>query len=132
MKQSDALSRCTLSYLTSVDGPNLRRCSADGVLPWNGNTFLGGGERRSSRGGCQGRNQRPPHRIKHFVYAPVIEIDGNDARAWSDVIVSLVPKEGSAEMSFVGRYHDHLRREKWMLATAQAHHGENRRRPARR
>lgn len=75
------------------------------------------GAQRDHRG-LPGTQPKIPHRIKHFVYAPVIEIYGNDARAWSDVIVSLVPEEGPAEMSFVGRYHDHLRREngRWLLS----------------
>ncbi|OSC26225.1 hypothetical protein B8W69_17585 [Mycobacterium vulneris] len=87
----------------------------DGVLPWGGNTFRG---RKEIIEGLPGTQPEIPHRIKHFVYAPVIEIDGDDARAWSDVIVSLVPEEGPAEMSFVGRYHDHLRREngRWLLS----------------
>ncbi|EUA30647.1 snoaL-like domain protein [Mycobacterium xenopi 4042] len=42
---------------------------------------------------------------------------GKEARAWSDAIVALIPEDGRAEMSFVGRYHDHLRREngRWLL-----------------
>lgn len=87
----------------------------DGVLPWGGNTFRG---RKEIIEGLPETQPKIPHRIKHFVYAPVIEIYGNDARAWSDVIVSLVPEAGPAEMSFVGRYHDHLRREngRWLLS----------------
>ena len=86
----------------------------DGVLPWAGKTFRG---RKEIIEGLPGTQPEIPHRIKHFVYAPVIEIYGNDARAWSDVIVSLVPEQGPAEMSFVGRYHDQLRREdgRWLL-----------------
>lgn len=88
-------------------------CS-DGVLPWAGQTFRG---REAIIEGLPATQPPIPHRIKHFVYAPVIELYGNEARAWSDVIVSLVPEDGPAEMSFVGRYHDHLRREngRWLL-----------------
>ncbi|HEV7854918.1 MAG TPA: nuclear transport factor 2 family protein [Mycobacterium sp.] len=86
----------------------------DGVLPWGGKTYRG---RKEIIEGLPGTQPEIPHRIKHFVYAPVIEIDGDEARAWSDVIVSLVPEAGPAEMSFVGRYHDHLCRQngRWLL-----------------
>ncbi|BBX18314.1 MULTISPECIES: nuclear transport factor 2 family protein [Mycolicibacterium] len=87
----------------------------DGVLPWAGQTFRG---RKAIMEGLPATQPSTPHRIKHFVYAPVIDIYENEARAWSDVIVSLIPEDGPAEMSFVGRYHDHLRREdgRWRLS----------------
>ncbi|MFI5040431.1 MAG: nuclear transport factor 2 family protein, partial [Acidimicrobiales bacterium] len=58
-----------------------------------------------------------PGRIKHIVFPPVIDLDEGRAKAWSDVIVSLVPPAGPAELSFVGRYHDRLRMEdgRWRL-----------------
>lgn len=89
-------------------------CS-DGVLPWAGQTFRG---RHAIIDGLPATQPATPHGIKHFVFAPVIEIHDDEARAWSDVIVSLVPQDGPAEMSFVGRYHDHLRREegRWLLS----------------
>ncbi|WP_333730406.1 nuclear transport factor 2 family protein [Mycobacterium xenopi] len=65
--------------------------------------------------------RRPASRIsrrpEHILFAPVIEMHGKEARAWSDAIVALIPEDGRAEMSFVGRYHDHLRREngRWLL-----------------
>ncbi len=80
----------------------------DGVLPWAGQTFRG---REAIVRGLPGTQPPTPHSIKHFVFSPVIDIEGDEAAAWSDVIVSLVPKEGPAVMSFVGRYHDRLRHE---------------------
>ncbi|EUA51417.1 hypothetical protein I552_2358 [Mycobacterium xenopi 3993] len=50
--------------------------------------------------------RRPASRIsrrpEHILFAPVIEMHGKEARAWSDAIVALIPEDGRAEMSFVG------------------------------
>lgn len=78
----------------------------DGVLPWAEHVFRG---REEIVKGLPKTQPPTPGGIKHFVFSPVIDIDGQDAYAWSDVIVSLVPAEGPAEMSFVGRYHDRYR-----------------------
>lgn len=88
---------------------------ADGVLPWGGEMFRGPSEIASGLPATQPPN---PHRIKHLVFSPVIEITGETAKAWSDVVVSLLSENGHAQMSFVGRYHDHLRLcgDHWLLS----------------
>jgi hypothetical protein len=87
----------------------------DGVLPWDGQTFTGPEEIVR---GLPSTQPPKPGLIRHFVFSPVIDVDGDEARAWSDIIVSLVPAEGPAEMSFVGRYHDRFRYEdgRWRVA----------------
>ncbi len=79
----------------------------DGILPWGPYVFRGPSEIRSGLP----KVEPAPHSIKHFVFSPVIDVVGDAASAWSDVIVSLIPKQGPAEMSFVGRYHDRFSRE---------------------
>jgi hypothetical protein len=76
------------------------------VLPWGEETFRGPSEIAA---GLPATQPPGPYRIKHLVFAPVIEITGETAKAWSDVVVSLLPENGQAQMSYVGRYHDHLR-----------------------
>jgi hypothetical protein len=88
----------------------------DGALPWGGRTLQGRAEIVAGLPATQ-----PPERgrIKHLVFSPVIDIEGRQAAAWSDVIVSLVPPDGPAEMSFVGRYHDRFRHEggRWRISS---------------
>lgn len=90
--------------------------TTDATLPWGGETLQG---RDGIVRGLPATQPPAPGRIKHLVFAPVIDIDGDTARAWSDVIVSLVPEDGPAEMSFVGRYHDRFRREEgvWRMTS---------------
>ena len=80
----------------------------DVVLPWAGTVLRG---RQAIVAGLPAHEPPEPGRIKYFAYAPVIDIEGSEASAWSEVIVSRVPASGAAEMSWVGRYHDRLRRE---------------------
>jgi hypothetical protein len=81
---------------------------ADGQLPWGGQTLQGPADIET---GLPATQPDAPGGIKHFVFSPVIDVDGDTASAWTDVIVALVNPDSSAQMSYTGRYHDRFRRE---------------------
>jgi hypothetical protein len=115
MNDYEAIRRTIAVYAQLLDDRRFEEIGElfceDGVLPWAGQTFRG---RAEIVQGLPLTQPATPHSIKHFVFSPVIDLQGAEASAWSDVIVSLVSVEGPAQMSFVGRYHDQLRREDGM------------------
>jgi 3-phenylpropionate/cinnamic acid dioxygenase small subunit len=56
----------------------------------------------------------PERRGKHVATSPLIVVDGDDARAWTDYVFVGRGLDGLA-VTNAGRYHDHLRRhgERW-------------------
>jgi len=66
--------------------------------------------------------QPPEARGKHATFEPVIEVSGDQARAWTDYLfVGRVGDGGRLGVTSVGRYHDHLRREHgtWRIAARE-------------
>ncbi len=52
----------------------------------------------------------PERRGKHVAVSPLIVVDGDEARAWTDFVFVGQAGDGLAVTS-AGRYHDHLRRD---------------------
>lgn len=53
-----------------------------------------------------------PGMVKHLTFAPVVEGEGDEVRAWADAIALTVGKPGEpAVVAAAGRYHDLIRKE---------------------
>jgi 3-phenylpropionate/cinnamic acid dioxygenase small subunit len=66
--------------------------------------------------------QPPEARGKHCTFEPVIELSGDEGRAWTDyVFVGRVGQQGRLGVTSAGRYHDHLRCEDgvWRFAARE-------------
>ncbi|MCU1346563.1 MAG: hypothetical protein JWL70_2829 [Acidimicrobiia bacterium] len=97
--------------------------SDDAVLPWEGNTFHGRAEIVQKLPATQ----RPKGTTRHLPFAPVINVDGEVASAWTDVMVTVHPPEGPALIGWVGRYHQRFVRvdSRWRITLHHAlTHGE--------
>jgi uncharacterized protein (TIGR02246 family) len=64
----------------------------------------------------------PEARGKHGTFEPVLELSGDEGRAWTDYLfVGRVGDKGRLGVTSAGRYHDHLRREDgiWRFAARE-------------
>jgi ketosteroid isomerase-like protein len=77
----------------------------DATLPWQGRTLRGRVE--IARG--LPSTQEPLGRTRHLPYGSVIDVDGDEASAWTDAIVTLRQADGTMTIAWTGRYHDRLR-----------------------
>lgn len=91
---------------------------------WHGGTMRATGGPAGILAMLQGRyTQGEPADDRHLVVNPVIDIDGDQARATSTYVVVGRTVEGSPELRMVGEYVDDLRRGedgRWRFARRQA------------
>jgi len=87
--------------------------TANAELPWQGRTLKG----RSQIASEMHTTQEPLGRTRHLSFGSVMDVDGARARAWTDTMVTLNAEDGSAQIAWLGRYHDELRLEggTWLL-----------------
>ena len=77
----------------------------DAELPWRGRTLRG----REEIAREMHTTQEPLGRTRHLPFASVIDVRGTTALAWTETAVTLNGDDGSAQIAWLGRYHDELR-----------------------
>jgi len=77
----------------------------DAELPWQGRTLHG----REEIAREMHTTQEPLHRTRHLPFGSVIDVRGETALAWTDTAVTLNGEDGSAQIAWLGRYHDEFR-----------------------
>jgi len=79
----------------------------DAELPWQGRTLQG----RDEIAAEMHTTQEALGRTRHLPFASVIDVRGTTALAWTETAVTLNDSDGSAQIAWLGRYHDELRLE---------------------
>jgi hypothetical protein len=79
----------------------------DGTWAFGAFKFVG---RRAIVEGVGAMEPKSPGLVKHLSFAPVIDVDGDEAYSWADAIAFTVSAEANTVVA-VGRYFDVMRRE---------------------
>src|SRR5690606_557224 len=87
----------------------------DAVWEYPGIAFRGRAEIVAGVGAME---PTEPRQVRHLAFLPVVDVDGDTARAWTDALVLANVPDAGWQIVAQGRYHDRLVRDggRWRFA----------------